>query len=285
MGKFGSINTELLGITEEDIKVVDASEADVVSRVLMSRTKDIVATFRADGITFNTTCIRSMEGVVHIQMLIDRSLHRLYVAPAEEFDKDSYRWCNIKNGKKTCRKITGREFGNRIYKMMGWSKGYSFRVTGYPAKQADSEDEYLLVFDLDEFDNNLLTEKGLIQAGVEDEDLGENAEQIHADIEQERIRKEKAREEAKATGKKRRTRKKKGYFSEVENGAFGIPKKDHVDKIEVKSLDELERIGTEESAPPEQKKEVASEKELTPEKEPSPEIELSPEEMHKPEEG
>ena len=259
MSEFGTINKQLLGITDEDIKEVDASEAEVVSRVLMSRMKDIVVTFRADGITFNTTCIRSIEGVVHIQMMVDRSLHRLYVAPAEEFDKDSYRWCTVKDGKRTSRKITGRDFGDRIYKMMGWNKGYSYRVTGYPAVQVDSEGEYLLVFELDEFDNNLLTEKGLLLAGVEDEDLGDKAQQIHADIEKERIRKEKAREEARATGKRRRGRRKKGYHQEIEDGAFGTAKKDHVDRVQVKPLDELELLGSIDEAG------VSSESPITPE--------------------
>ena len=91
---------------------------------------------------------------------------------------------------------------------------------------------------------NLLTEKGLLLAGVEDEDLGDKAQQIHADIEKERIRKEKAREEARATGKRRRGRRKKGYHQEIEDGAFGTAKKDHVDRVQVKPLDELELLGS-----------------------------------------
>ena len=249
MGEFGVIDTEMLGITEEDIKEVDASEAEVVSRVLMSRIKDIVAIFRPDGVTFNTTCIRSMIDVSQIQMMIDRDKHLLYVAPAEEYDKDSYRWCNIKEDKRVSRKITGRAFGDRMYRMMGWSKGYTYRVTGYPAKQFGEEGEYLLVFELDEFENRLLTEKGLILAGVDDEDLGEDAAKIHEDIAAEKERKEKAKAEEEASGKKKRDRKKKGYHQEIEDGAFGTVKKDHVDRIEVKTFDQLEFFGQDEQGP------------------------------------
>lgn len=240
MNEFGTFDLEMLGITAEQIKEVDSSEAEVVSRVLMSRIKDIVATIRPDGITFNSTCIRSMIGVIHIQMYIDREKHRLYVQPAEEFDKDSRRWCNEKEGKRVSRKITGRPFGDRIYKMMGWSKGYSYRVVGYPSVEAGTEDEFLLCFDLDEYDQNLLTEKAMESAGVEDSDLGESAEQIRAAMAEEKAQKERAKEEAKTSGKKKRSKKTTKYFETVEGGAFGVRKKNHVNRINIPPLEQLE---------------------------------------------
>ncbi len=242
MNEFGTFDIDMLGITSDQIKEVDSSEAEVVSRVLMSRIRDIVATIRPDGIIFNATCIRSMIGVVYIQMFIDRVKHRLYVQPAAELDKDSRRWCNEKDGKRTSRKITGRPFGDRIYKMMDWSKGYSYRVIGYPSVESGTEDEYLLCFDLDEFDQNLLTERGLEHAGVDDADLGENAEQIRADIAEEKAQKEKAREETKKTGKRKRSRKKTRYFDTIEDGAFGVKKKDHEDRLNIPPLEQLELL-------------------------------------------
>ena len=53
MNEFGTFDLDMLGISSAQIKEVDSSEAEVVSRVLMSRIKDIVATIRPDGITFN----------------------------------------------------------------------------------------------------------------------------------------------------------------------------------------------------------------------------------------
>lgn len=242
MGEFGTINTMMLGITEDQIVEVDASEAEVVSSVIMAKIKDIVVNIRPDGVTFNTTCIRSMTGVIYIQMMMDRNKHRLYVAPADEFDRDSRKWCTVKDDKRSSRKITGRDFGDRIYKMMGWSKGYSYRVIGYPAKQAGVENEYLMAFDLDEFDQRLLTEKGMTAAGVSDEDLGADAARIRADMAKEKERKEKAREEAKATGKRSSYKKKVKYHGGIADGAFGTARKDHVNRIEVKTLDETESL-------------------------------------------
>ena len=249
MNEFGTFDIEMLGITSDQISEVDSSDSEVISRVLTSRIKDIVATIRPDGITFNATCIRSMFGVIHIQMYIDRKKHRLYVQPAQEYDKDSRRWCNEKNGRRTSRKITGRPFGDRIYKMMGWSKGYTYRVVGYPAREIGTEDEFLLAFDLDEYDQNLLTEKGLAAAGVDDDDLGDLAEQIHADIAEEKAQKEKAIEEAKTSGRKKRSRKKQKYFNAVENGAFGVKKRDHESRIDIPPLEQLELLNmTDENA-------------------------------------
>lgn len=249
MNEFGRINTQMLGITEDQIREVDASEAEVVSRVLTPRIKDIVATIRPDGITFNTASVRSMIDVVFIQMHMDRATHILFVSPCEEYDKDSKQWCSVKNGLRTSKKISGRGFGDKIYKLMNWSKGYSFCVRGYPARQRGTEDEYMLAFELDDFSRTLLTEKGLTLAGVEDSDLGEDAKQIHAQIAEEQEKKAKAKAEAEATGKKKRTKKKVEYSSEIENRAFGRKKKDFKNRIEIPVLSELEQVGMEEIIP------------------------------------
>ncbi len=246
MNEFGTINTQMLGITEDQIREVDASEAEVVSRVLTPRIKDIVATIRPDGITFNTASVRSMNDVVFIQMYMDRGNHLLFVSPCEEYDKDSKQWCSIKNGLRTSKKISGRGFGDKIYKLMDWSKGYSFCVRGYPARQRGTENEYLLAFELDDFSRTLLTEKGLTMAGVDDTDLGEDAKQIHAQIAEEQEKKAKAKAEAKATGKKKRTKKKVEYSSEIEDGAFGRKKKEFKSRVEMPVLSELEQVGMDE---------------------------------------
>lgn len=247
MNEFGTFDTEMLGITEDQIREVDASEAEVVSRVLTPRVKDIMVTFRPDGITFNTTCVRSMIDVVFVQMYIDRKQHRLYVAPCMEYDKNSKQWCNVKNDTRVSRKITGKPFGNKAYQLMGWSKGYSYRVVGYPARQEGTEDEYLLVFDLDVYERTLLTEKGLIAAGVDDSDLGESAEQIHADIAQAQAEKERAKEEAKASGRKRRLRKKVEYYDGVAGDSFGPRKQDYSEKVSVPMLEQMEMLGSDDA--------------------------------------
>lgn len=242
MEQIGSINLDYLGITADKVIDVDASQAEVVSRQLMSRVKDIMMTIKPDGVYFNCTCIRAMLGVSFIHMLIDEDTHHFYVKPAEEYDKDSFRWCCIRHERRESRKITGREFGQRIYRLMGWSKGYYYQIGGTPAKQIGTDDEFLLVFELDAFDRYLMTEKGLKAAGVFDEDLGAEAEQIHFDIAL--VAEEKAEAKARAAeGKKqRKPSTRKTYQKNLQQGGFGVPLKDHVDRIPVPPLEQLEMI-------------------------------------------
>ena len=65
---------------------------------------------------------------------------------------------------------------------------------------------------------------------------------------EEKAQKEKARAEAKASGRRRRSRKKTKYFDAVEDGAFGVKKKDHIDRIELPPLDQLELVSMTEEA-------------------------------------
>ena len=241
MSNFGRINTQMLGIAANEIKIVDASDSEVISRQLMSRVRDVTVTIRPDGIMFNTMCIRAMEEVIYVQMLIDREKRMLYVKATDEFDKDSHRWCSVKDDKRESRKITGREFGNRIYRLMGWSKAYYYRVSGSPALQAGTEDEFLMAFDLSEFDGIMMTSKGLVSAGVDDEDLGENAEELRNEIarmEAERV----AAKEANAEGKRKRVKQKVEYQETLQNDAFGVKQKDHVNRIAVPLLEQLEML-------------------------------------------
>ena len=59
---------------------------------------------------------------------------------------------------------------------------------------------------------------------------------------EEKAQKEKAREEAKSSGKRKRARKKARYFDAVEDGAFGVRKKDHIDRIIIPPLEQLELL-------------------------------------------
>ena len=243
MDNCGTIDMEYLGITDEEIAEVDAGEAEVVSRRLISRINDIIVTIRPDGLVFNSTCIRSMKQVEYVQILIDKPTHRLFVQASNEYDKDAFRWCNYRNGKKYCKKITGRPLGTRLYKMMGWSKGYSYRIGGTPARQINSDNEFYLVFELDEDDSRLMTTRGLIAAGVTDEDLGPQAEQIHLEIELMELEKQEAKEARKA-GKNKRYKQEARYSSDLPEDGFGTSKKNHKNRIEMPSLEQLELFST-----------------------------------------
>ena len=99
----------------------------------------------------------------------------------------------------------------------------------------------MLAFELEKFDENLMTTKGLLSAGVDDEDLGEKAEQIRMEI----AIMEAERAEAKAAaaeGKKKKVRQHTRRQKDLEDGAFGEKSKDHVNRIVVPPIEQLEMI-------------------------------------------
>lgn len=221
------LNTQLLNMTADQIKQVDASKAEVVSRRLLSRIREITMTIRPDGVQFNNTCITAFENVVYIHFLVDREQKLLYIKPAAEYDKDSQRWCIIKEGTRKTRKITGKEYANRIYNLMGWSKGYYYRIPGAPAVQIGTDDDYLMVFELKDCDKKILTEKARHAAGVEDAELGNAYEQIQ--------------KEAKAAEEERKNpiKKKKPVQADFADDHFGVALENHVNRVVVPPLEQM----------------------------------------------
>jgi hypothetical protein len=138
------INTQLLGMSREELpgSALPARRSSAGSS--LSHIRDVVVTIRPDGIQFNQSCIAKMEGVDHILIMIHRRQRRLIVRACDENDRDGQRWCALKDGARKSRKITGGDFATRVYRMMGWSKGYYAKICGTPALQMDNEDELLM---------------------------------------------------------------------------------------------------------------------------------------------
>ncbi|MCD7811223.1 MAG: hypothetical protein LUG91_05145 [Ruminococcus sp.] len=228
------INTQILGMTEDELPRVSLKGSEVVRRQYLSHIREAILTVRPDGVMFNNSCIAMMEDVVYIQFLVNRQEHRIIIRASVENDRDSQRWCNEKDGKRKSRKITGREFSIRVYRMMGWSRGYYYKICGTPALQVDKEDELLLVFDLDECERYTMTAKGRKAAGVTDEELGEELQ---------KIQEEESRKEAETVTSDESTPKKskrKGRFPDSwDSDSFGVPVEEHENRVEVDRLQQI----------------------------------------------
>lgn len=225
----------------ETLRRVNISQMEVVRRQYLSHIKDNSVTIRPDGIQFNTACIVRMEDVVHIQMIIGRQQRWLVIRGCSEDDRDSQRWCIVKPEGRKPRKITGKDFSIRMYRMMGWNRGYYYRCLGSFAVREDKEDELLLVFELDESEKYPLTFKGRLSAGVEDDEVGaEELERLDA-YEAAKAAEKAAREEAKKEGRKPKPGKKQAAYSEILAAeTFGERFEDHVDKIQPVNIEELQ---------------------------------------------
>lgn len=230
------INTQLLGMSAEELPRVSLEGSEVVRRQYLSHIKEAILTVRPDGVMFNNSCIAKMEDVVYIQFLANRSEHLIIIRASSENDRDSQKWCSIKDGQRKSRKITGREFAIRVYRMMGWNRGYYYKICGTPALQEDKEDELLMVFELDECERYALTAKGRKAAGVEDEELGEELQKLK----EAEAKKTAEAEAAAASGEKPKRSRRKGKFPENwEQDSFGVPVEDHNDRVDVKRLKQM----------------------------------------------
>ena len=214
-----------LGVPVDSIRIEDFQESELLSSSLRSNVKDPQVTIRPDGIQFNNACIRLFENVQYVYIGFDREKKWLIINECERDDIDSQRWCNEKEGKLESRKITGRDYSDRIYKMMGWNKGYYYKVIGELSLQENDETgEPYLLFELSNNHQHALTEKGRAAAKVTDEEVGEE-ELAKIRAEEEKEAKEKA--EAEARGEKP-VRRNKYIINGIDPDSFGTKRKDHM---------------------------------------------------------
>lgn len=230
------VNTQLLGMTEEEIPRISLKGAEVVRRQYLSHIKEAIVTIRPDGIQFNNSCIAKMEDVYYILMLIQRKQKRLIIKACEQGDMESQRWCAVKNGERKSRKITGRDYCSRIYDVMGWNKGFNYKVCGTPALQVDVEDELLMVFDLEEAERYLLSAKARKDFGVTEKDLGEELENVRrADAEQEA-----ENQAAKKEGRTAKRIRRKGEFPKHwDTKSFGTPIENYQKRVVLPRVEDI----------------------------------------------
>lgn len=237
-GKRGRIDEMLLGVNREDLPRISLEGAEIVRRQYLSHIKEAIATVRPDGIAFNNSCIVKMVDTVYIHLMVDRGKKLLIIRACDEYDRDGQRWCSEKDDVRKSRKITGRPFSEKLYRLMGWSKGYYYKICGSPALRENTEDELLFVFELEEAERFPMTAKGRKAAGVSDEELSE--EELSKLNEEEKARAEEALEKGKKSPK---NKKKSRYPESWGKDTFGPLAEEHVDRVRVGRVDGLELSG------------------------------------------
>lgn len=117
----------------------------VIRKELFAHLRDPAVSIRDGSMTFNTACIRGLEGVVFIELQISEHLGKLTAKPCDENDKNALRWCIAKDGVRKSRIMNCKPFTDLIYKTMGWDKGIRYKMLGYLITY---EGKQLYVFDL-----------------------------------------------------------------------------------------------------------------------------------------
>lgn len=117
----------------------------VVRGEFFAHTYEPSITFNNCKVSLNTACIRKLPEVEYVQILVNPDTMKLAVRPCNEDDKDSFLWCNSKNGKRKPKQITCRLFFAKLVSLMGWNPNYRYKLLG---KIIRSGDEFLILFDL-----------------------------------------------------------------------------------------------------------------------------------------
>lgn len=181
----------------------------IVRREMFAHIRVPAVTIRFDSITFNTACIDGLEDAVYIQVMVSQNQKRMAIRKCGENDKDALRWCVAKPDKRKSRKIVGRQFTKLIYDMMGWDSKCRYKITGH---KIAFEGEYLYVFELSE-----------------PEIFHERPRRTKE--EKEELEKTMSPEELEALKKKEAAESRKPFYPDDVEHTFGVPVKDHEDKI------------------------------------------------------
>ena len=101
--------------------------------------------FNQSKIYVNTGCLKRMQDVDYVQILVNAEEKKLVIRPADEDEKDAFLWCSIKNNGRKPKQITCRVFFAKIANLMSWNTDYRYKLLG---KIIRSGEEKLIVFDL-----------------------------------------------------------------------------------------------------------------------------------------
>ena len=117
----------------------------VVHREYTSTRFDPVMTIKNNCIAFNNTCIRKLDDVVYIQLLVNTIENKLVVRPCQEGAKDAIRWCVAKGDVRKTRQITCPDFTTKLYKLLSWNDVLRYRLQG---TRITYQGDQIYIFDL-----------------------------------------------------------------------------------------------------------------------------------------
>lgn len=102
-----------------------------VRKELFAHQRDPAITIRNDSVTFNTACVNGLESVLYVKIHINDIAKRIVITPSNRDDKNALRWCSTKMEKRISRKIIGKLFSERVYKLMNWDNNRRYKSMGF----------------------------------------------------------------------------------------------------------------------------------------------------------
>ena len=188
---------------QEIERIFNPDRMMVIRKELFASLRDPSVIIRDGNITFNTACIKGLEDVVFVNLMIDEEQGLLSVPACNENDKEALRWCVAKPDKRKSRRMRCPDFTNNLYRVFNWDKKCRYKVLGY---QVIFEDKIYYVFDLK------ITQIFNEKPKKGEEPLDENGKPVKVDT-------------------------RKGYYPEDIANTFGVPMEQHKKEMEVTDMD------------------------------------------------
>ena len=125
----------------------DLRDYEVVRGQFLDVARDSSVTFHADRLVYSSTCIRSIQKVMYVEMLIHPTQKTLVVRPSLKDKKNNIKWAIARGDQYYSRTVFCSVFMPVLYELMGWDTEYRYRVKGIKKKNDSGE---ILLFDLKE---------------------------------------------------------------------------------------------------------------------------------------
>jgi len=125
----------------------DLRDYEVVRGQFLDVARDSSVTFRDDRLVYSSTCIRSLQKVMYVEMLIHPTQKTLVVRPSLKDKKNNIKWAIARGDQYYSRTVFCSVFMPVLYELMGWDTEYRYRVKGIKKKNDSGE---ILLFDLKE---------------------------------------------------------------------------------------------------------------------------------------
>ncbi|WP_041272533.1 recombinase family protein [Desulfitobacterium hafniense] len=106
-------------------------------------------TFSINELKFGIECIRKMNNISFVELLLHPNNHLLAVRPTTDKNRNAVRWAILKNTAYQPRTISGTAFLKTIYEIYGWKTDCKYRIRGIRKQNVD---ESVYMFDMGEIE-------------------------------------------------------------------------------------------------------------------------------------
>lgn len=138
----GSANDETIEANEGEF---DFRGYEIAHAEYFQTTDRMRVTITAGSITFGINCVRKLNSIEYVDILIHPAKRCLAVRQAKKGSRYSYQWARRSNGNIITKTISANSFMPMLYQLLDWDLDNKYRAIGYP-KQKDNE--LFLLFDL-----------------------------------------------------------------------------------------------------------------------------------------